>query len=271
MTGPAGVKRSAGLLLYRVRAGRLEVFLVHPGGPFWAKKDLGAWSIPKGGIDEAEDPLEAARREFEEETGFRPEGLFRKLEPVRQRSGKIVYAWAVEGDCDPAALRSNTFEMEWPPRSGRHREFPEVDRAGWFDLETANNKILDGQRGLLAEVRRLIGPAGAAGETAIEDRRGFMQYLVIGYDGTDDKAPERRLAVREAHLAGITKMKEEGKAVFGVAILNDRGQMIGSALVVDFPTRDELDAWLKVEPYVTGDVWRKIEVLPARVAPMFAK
>jgi len=150
-------KRSAGLLLYRLREGTLEVFLVHAGGPFWAKKDGGAWSIPKGEIGEGEDPFEAARREFEEETGFRPDGAFRGLEPVRQRSGKIVYAWAVEGDCDPAALRSNTFEMEWPPRSGRQQEFPEVDRAGWFDLETAKNKILEGQRGLLEEVSRLIG------------------------------------------------------------------------------------------------------------------
>ena len=98
-----------------------------------------------------------------------------------------------------------------------------------------------------------------------------MQFLVIGYDGTDDKAPERRLAVREAHLAGVTKMKEEGKAVYGVAILNDREQMIGSALVVDFPTRADVDARLKSEPYVVGDVWRKIEVLPARVPPMFVK
>jgi hypothetical protein len=98
-----------------------------------------------------------------------------------------------------------------------------------------------------------------------------MQFLVVGYDGTDDKAPERRLAVREAHLAGVTKMKEEGKAVFGVAILNDREQMIGSALVVDFPARADVDAWLKTEPYVVGNVWRKIEVLPARVPPMFAK
>lgn len=98
-----------------------------------------------------------------------------------------------------------------------------------------------------------------------------MQFLVIGYDGTDDKAPERRLAVREAHLAGVTKMKEEGKAIFGVAILNEREQMIGSSLVVDFPTRADVDAWLKTEPYVTGGVWKKIEVLPARIPPMFAK
>jgi len=150
-------KQSAGLLLYRVREGALEVFLVHPGGPFWAKKDLGAWSIPKGEIGEGEDPLEAARREFEEETGFRPEGVFRELAPVRQKSGKVVHAWAVEGDCDAAAIRSNTFPLEWPPRSGRWMDVPEVDRAGWFDLDTARAKILEGQRGLLEELRRLVG------------------------------------------------------------------------------------------------------------------
>ena len=151
------VKNSAGLLLYRIRGGALEVFLAHPGGPFWAKKDLGVWSIPKGEIDEGEEPLGAARREFEEETGFRPEGIFRELTPVRQRSGKIVHAWAVEGDCDPTALRSNTFTLEWPPRSGRMQEIPEVDRGGWFAVDLAKEKILEGQRGLLDELRRLIG------------------------------------------------------------------------------------------------------------------
>lgn len=149
------VKRSAGLLLYRVREETLEVFLVHPGGPFWARKDLGVWSIPKGEIDEGEDPLEAARREFEEETGFRPEGEFRELTPIRQRSGKIVHAWAVEGDCDPTILRSNIFTLEWPPRSGRQKEFPEADRAGWFSLTQAREKILEGQRELLAQLERL--------------------------------------------------------------------------------------------------------------------
>jgi predicted NUDIX family NTP pyrophosphohydrolase len=153
-------KLSAGLLLYRVREGILEVFLVHPGGPFWAKKDLGAWSIPKGEIDEGEDPLEAARREFEEETGFRPGGMFRELAPVRQRSGKIVHAWAVEGDCESAAIRSNTFTMEWPPRSGRQQEFPEVDRAGWFGIPQAGGKILDGQRPLLAQLERILRDEG---------------------------------------------------------------------------------------------------------------
>ena len=151
------VKNSAGLLLYRTRGGNLEVFLVHPGGPFWAKKDLGVWSIPKGEMDEGEELLEAARREFEEETGFRPEGIFRELTPVRQRSGKIVHAWAVEGDCDPIALRSNTFTLEWPPRSCRIQEITEVDRGGWFAVDLAKEKILEGQRGLLDELRRLIG------------------------------------------------------------------------------------------------------------------
>lgn len=149
------VKRSAGLLLYRVREETLEVFLVHPGGPFWARKDLGVWTIPKGEIDKGEDPLEAARREFEEETGFRPEGEFRELTPIRQRSGKIVHAWAVEGDCDPTILRSNIFTLEWPPRSGRQKEFPEADRAGWFSLTQAREKILEGQRELLAQLERL--------------------------------------------------------------------------------------------------------------------
>jgi len=153
-------KLSAGLLLYRVREGILEVFLVHPGGPFWAKKDLGAWSIPKGEIDEGEDPLEAARREFEEETGFRPGGMFRELAPVRQRSGKIVHAWAVEGDCESAAIRSNTFSMEWPPRSGRQQKFPEVDRADWFGISEARERILDAQRALLAQVELILQQEG---------------------------------------------------------------------------------------------------------------
>ena len=151
------VKNSAGLLLYRFRDGNLEVFLVHPGGPFWAKKDLGVWSIPKGEMDEGEELLDAARREFEEETGFRPEGIFCELTPVRQRSGKIVHAWAVQGDCDPTAIRSNTFTLEWPPRSGRMQEIPEVDRAAWFAVDLAEKKILEGQRGLLDELRCLVG------------------------------------------------------------------------------------------------------------------
>src|SRR5215472_2928859 len=130
-------KISAGLLLYRVRHGALEVFLVHPGGPFWVKKDAGAWSIPKGEAAAGEALLTAAQREFREETGLAVAGDFRALAPVRQPSGKVVHAWAIEADCDAGAIRSNTFEMEWPPRSGRRQVFPEVDRAAWLDLATA--------------------------------------------------------------------------------------------------------------------------------------
>jgi predicted NUDIX family NTP pyrophosphohydrolase len=132
---------SAGLLLFRRRAGELEVLLVHPGGPFWQKKDLGAWSIPKGLPDDGEELLAAARRELEEETGFTAPGDALPLGETRQRSGKVVHAWAVEGDADPSRLRSNSFELEWPPRSGKRREFPEVDRAEWFGLDEARAKI----------------------------------------------------------------------------------------------------------------------------------
>jgi len=146
-------KRSAGILLYRQSAGDIEVFLAHPGGPFWAKKDLGAWTIPKGEIDEGEDPLEAAKREFAEEIGVTLEGEFRALTPIRQKGGKTVLAWAVEGDCDPAALRSNLFSMEWPPRSGKQAEFPEVDRAQWFGIDEARHRLLPSQLPLLDELR----------------------------------------------------------------------------------------------------------------------
>ncbi len=143
-------KQSAGILLYR-RAGSLcEVLLVHPGGPFWAKKDDGAWSIPKGLIEPGEDPLQAAKREFAEETGFVPEGEYVPLGVFRQADGKLVHAWAVRGDFDPRQLKSNTFAMEWPPKSGRMREFPEVDRAAWFAPEAALRKITKGQRPMLA-------------------------------------------------------------------------------------------------------------------------
>lgn len=135
--------------MYRRREVGLEVFLVHPGGPFWAKKDLGAWSIPKGEYPDSEDPLEAAKREFFEETGFVAHGNFISLGQVKQRGGKLVAAWAVEGDAEPAYFKSNTFEMEWPPHSGRRIEVPEVDRAGWFTIEAAQTKILSGQRPLL--------------------------------------------------------------------------------------------------------------------------
>jgi predicted NUDIX family NTP pyrophosphohydrolase len=149
-------RKSAGLLLYRHRNGALEVFLVHPGGPIWANRNTGAWSIPKGELDPDEDPLAAAQREFEEETGFKVEGFFTALTPVRQRNNKIVYAWAVEGDCDATFARSNTFSLEWPPHSGITREFPEIDRAAWFSMATAREKIFNGQIGLLDELEKVL-------------------------------------------------------------------------------------------------------------------
>jgi len=139
------VKRSAGILLYRRGSRGLEVLLVHPGGPFWSKRDAGAWTIPKGEISEGEEPLAAARREFLEETGFEAQGDAMALEPLRQKGGKWVHAWAVEGDCDAAAISSNTFSMEWPPRSGLQAEFPEVDRAAWFTPGEARGRILASQ------------------------------------------------------------------------------------------------------------------------------
>ena len=150
-------KTSAGLLLFREASGGLEVLLVHPGGPFWSKKDEGAWSIPKGEIDEGEDPLEAARRELEEETGASAQGEAIPLGSLKQSGGKIVHAWAVRGDFDPALLRSNTFLLEWPPKSGRMQEFPEVDRAGWFAIDVAKRKILKGQAGFLGRLQEKLG------------------------------------------------------------------------------------------------------------------
>ena len=150
-------KNSAGLLMYRFRDGALEVFLVHPGGPFWARKDFGVWSIPKGEFNPDEDPLEAARREFQEETGFVADGSFTPLTPVKQGSGKIVTAWAFEGDCDETRIKSNTFSIEWPPSSGRQQEFPEVDKAAWLGIEAAKEKILKGQALLIDELRRILG------------------------------------------------------------------------------------------------------------------
>ena len=146
-------KKSAGLLLFRETPGRLEVLLVHPGGPFWAKKDEGSWSIPKGEFEENEDPLTAAMREFEEETGFAVASRLIPLEPLRQPSGKVVYAWAMKEDFDTPRLKSNTFSMEWPPKSGRQQEFPEIDRAEWFPIESAMLKILKGQAGFLAQLQ----------------------------------------------------------------------------------------------------------------------
>ena len=149
-------KVSAGLLMYRRRGGRVEVLLVHPGGPFWRNKDAGAWSIPKGEVQAGEDLLAAARREFEEELGLRAEGPFTQLNPVKQKGGKVVHAWAFEGDCDPAAIRSNTFTTEWPPRSGRMAEFPEIDRAEFFTLAEAIGKVNPAQAGLIDQLGRLL-------------------------------------------------------------------------------------------------------------------
>lgn len=150
-------KQSAGLLLFRRAAHNLEVLLVHPGGPFWAKKDEGAWSIPKGEFAVGEDPLQAARREFKEETGSAVAGDALPLIPVRQAGGKTVHAWAIESDFDASTLKSNMFSVEWPPRSGRLQEFPEVDRAGWFSLAEARRKILKGQEPLLLELEHKAG------------------------------------------------------------------------------------------------------------------
>jgi predicted NUDIX family NTP pyrophosphohydrolase len=147
-------KASAGLVMYRVRGAHLEVLLVHPGGPLWAKKDLGAWSIPKGEVSLGDDELSTAKREFEEETGLHPQGEFLPLGKITQKSGKTVRAWAFAGDCDPAALRSNTFSMEWPPHSGKKQEFPEIDRAAFFSLAEAKERINPAQIGLLEELAR---------------------------------------------------------------------------------------------------------------------
>jgi predicted NUDIX family NTP pyrophosphohydrolase len=149
-------KRSAGLLLFRDGPRGREVLLVHPGGPLWATKDDGAWSIPKGEVGDDESPLAAARREFHEETGFVAGDEVIPLTPVHLASRKVVHAWAVQGDVDPVALRSNTFTMEWPPRSGRRQEFPEVDRAAWIPLAEAKAKITKGQAPLLVELERIL-------------------------------------------------------------------------------------------------------------------
>ena len=142
-------KRSAGLLMFRRKANEVEVFLVHPGGPLWARKDEGTWTIPKGEPSEGEEPLAAAEREFREETGFEARGEFLDLGTVKQTGGKLVSAWAFEGDCDPAKLTSNLCTIEWPPRSGRMIEIPEVDRGAWFSLEAARTAILKSQQPFL--------------------------------------------------------------------------------------------------------------------------
>ena len=145
-------KRSAGVLLFRFNDAALEVFLVHPGGPYWANKDAGAWSIPKGECSVGEDALSAAKREFSEETGVKVEGEFLPLGEVKQPGGKIVRVWALQGDLDPSLIRSNSFTLEWPPRSGSVREFPEVDSAGWFLMPVAKQKLLSGQLEFLARL-----------------------------------------------------------------------------------------------------------------------
>jgi predicted NUDIX family NTP pyrophosphohydrolase len=156
-------KTSAGLLMYRRRESTVEVFLVHPGGPFWSKKDFGAWSLPKGEYFPDEDPLSAAKREFTEETGLQPGTTFIELTPIKQAGGKVVRAWAFEGEADPTVITSNSFSMEWPPRSGRQQTFPEVDRAAWFPIEEANQRILKGQVALLTELQHLLPTLSTSG------------------------------------------------------------------------------------------------------------
>lgn len=156
------MKRSAALLVYKRAKGGLQIFLVHPGGPFWAKKDLGAWSIPKGEFDESEDGLAAAKREFLEEVGQRVDGRFIALTPVKQRGGKVVHCWAVEGEVDETAIRSNEFEMEWPPRSGRRVRFPEVDGGQWFSVAEARKRLLSSQLPILEELARMLATGSAS-------------------------------------------------------------------------------------------------------------
>lgn len=157
-------KQAAGLLMYRQRQGPIEIFLVHPGGPFWKNKDLGAWSIPKGEYPPQEDPLSAAKREFQEETGFpvpvHSETEFVPLTSVKQPGGKLIHAWTFEGDADPDQVKSNTFEQEWPPRSGKRQRFPEVDKAAWFPLAEARRRISKGQASFLEELEHILTTKG---------------------------------------------------------------------------------------------------------------
>ena len=150
-------KKSGGILLFKTSGAKLLVFLAHPGGPFWAKKDEGSWSIPKGEFSDDEDGLTAARREFSEEIGQNMEGKFIELTPCRQPSRKIIHAWAVEGDIDESSVKSNEFEMEWPPKSGKKQSFPEVDRGAWFPVEEAKKRIQSGQLPILEELMRVLG------------------------------------------------------------------------------------------------------------------
>jgi predicted NUDIX family NTP pyrophosphohydrolase len=154
------MKKSAGILLFRRRKEQVQVFLVHPGGPFWKGKEAGAWSVPKGEFEEGEAPLEAARREFREETGQEVEGSFIPLSPIRQKGGKLVHTWAVEGDINADEIRSNTFRQEWPYKSGQWQEFPEVDKAAWFEWEDAKTMINPAQAGLIDELRERLQSSG---------------------------------------------------------------------------------------------------------------
>ena len=155
--GSVTMKRSAGLLLYRHRRAEVEVFLVHPGGPFWAKKDLGSWSLPKGEPADGENFLAAAKREFAEETGVAIDGTFLPLGELKQPSGKRIRAWALEFDLDPALIKSNTFKLEWPPKSGNIQEFPEVDAGGWFSPASALEKLTEGQQDFVIRLAGMLG------------------------------------------------------------------------------------------------------------------
>jgi predicted NUDIX family NTP pyrophosphohydrolase len=149
-------KTSAGILFYRIQKNELEVLLVHPGGPFWSKKDEGVWSVPKGEVELNEDLLEAARREVKEELGIEPEGKPIAMNPLKQKGGKLIHCWALRQNLDPAKIISNFFELEWPPKSGLKKQFPEVDRAAWFDIPSARNKILPGQASFLDDLIKII-------------------------------------------------------------------------------------------------------------------
>jgi predicted NUDIX family NTP pyrophosphohydrolase len=148
-------KESAGLIMFRVRDKALQVLLAHPGGPFWKNKDAGAWTIPKGEIAGGEEPLDTARREFQEEIGIAPDGPFHSLSSIKQKAGKVVHAWAFEGDCDPLKVQSNTFEIEWPPRSGKKATFPEIDRVEFFTIPEAREKLNSAQVDFLSALERL--------------------------------------------------------------------------------------------------------------------
>ena len=150
------MKKSAGILIYKKLKDELQVLLVHPGGPFWKNKDAGAWSIPKGEFNDDEEPLAAAKREFEEETGLAISGKFLPLTPVKKKSGKMIYAWAVENDIELSSVKSNLFEMEWPPRSGKTQSFPEIDKASWFTVNEAKEKIVPGQFSFIQELLQLL-------------------------------------------------------------------------------------------------------------------